>query len=79
MGQAARAADHPQNGEQSIHLEPWRDRKFFLPANQVIGMKLRQLAANTAEVCERLNFTLTKSDRREEVVSWVEHWQALWL
>jgi predicted ATPase len=26
-GQAARAADHPENGERSIHLEPWRDRK----------------------------------------------------
>jgi hypothetical protein len=25
----ALTADHPQNGERSIHLEPWRDRKVY--------------------------------------------------
>jgi NAD(P)H-dependent FMN reductase len=28
-GQAARAADHPQNDGRSIYLEPWRDRQFY--------------------------------------------------
>jgi hypothetical protein len=36
-------------------------------------MTAKQLELFCNDVCERLNFTLTKSDRREEVVSWVEH------
>jgi hypothetical protein len=62
-----------QNGSQSCVEAELRVLNLTKP------MTAKQLELFCNDVCERLNFTLTKSDRREEVVSWVEHWQALWL
>jgi hypothetical protein len=42
-------------------------------------MTAKQLELFCKGVCGRINFTLTESDCRKEVLPWVEHWQALWL
>jgi len=42
-------------------------------------MTAKQRELFCKDVCERLNFTLMKSDCRKEVLTWVEHWHALWL
>jgi hypothetical protein len=39
----------------------------------------KQLELFCKDACGRLNFTRTESDCRKEFLSWVEHWQALWL